>query len=158
MNKILNYISKICAEETSQKILTGRPEEINQIIHTHFNIRANDNNKIAAFKKTLFPDHHYLEFQKKDSHIFYRLRVRAIDTALVTLVVFSGILFSLTGLAFTLHGLFSTPLIYRQISGGLLFSCAGLGLILFTYILYRFFRWGAGLSNPEKLLRKYGIN
>jgi len=158
MIKLASYISKICAEEISPRILSKQPEEVTQKIQTHFNTRTNDNNKIAAFRKTLFPEHHYLEFQKKDSHIEYKLRVRKIDTVLVTLAVISGTLFSLTGLAFTLHGLFSAPPIYRQVSGGLLFICAGAGLIIFIYMLYRFFRWGAGLSNPEKLLHKYGIN
>lgn len=140
------------------KTLTSAPTEAIPSIHNNFKTNITNHNKIAAFKKTLFPEHHYLEFQIKEGHVQYRLRTRSIDVFFVTLVALSGLLFFMVGIVLALHGLFSTPLSYRQLSGGLLFSGAGLGLILFTHLLYKFLRWGAGLSNPEQLLRKYGIH
>lgn len=152
------YISKICAADITMKTLTSAPTEAIPRIHSKFKTNITNHNKIAAFKKTLSPDHHYLEFQIKEGHVQYRLRTRSIDVFFVTLVALSGLLFFMAGIVLALHGLFSTPLSYRLLSGGLLFSGAGLGLILFTHLLYKFLRWGAGLSNPEQLLRKYGIH
>lgn len=157
-NKLLNWISKLCAEDVQAVTLSVTPESLVQKLSSDFTSESADLGVVHFFKKTIFPGHHYLEIRATEKAVEFRLRVRGIDRFFVALTMFAAAAAISVGVFLVVTSIVSSVAEKHYFGGGVLMATVGVGLIFFVYWLYRFFRWGAGLADPLRLLDKYGVN
>lgn len=153
--RLLNFLSKVCAETPVQIPKGVSPDEVMQKLSKHFKAEQAGFGIIRFHKKTIFPACHFLEMQVVDNVIECQLRIGFIDRIIASiLLLVVNLMIVAAPIVSIVFNLLAKP---ENILIITLFFSTAMTMNVAIFGLYRFYRWFAGMSHPEQVLENCGL-